>query len=67
MEVKFNGKALFLDEQLCVQELIKRVAPDLDGKVAVAINKEVIPKSSWQSHKITEGDVIEIVTIAQGG
>jgi sulfur carrier protein len=35
--------------------------------VALACNGEVVPRSSWSSWVLKDGDVIELVTAVQGG
>ena len=35
--------------------------------VAVAIDREVVPRSAWSSTLLTDGQVVEIVTAAAGG
>jgi sulfur carrier protein len=35
--------------------------------VAVAVNGEVVPRSTWGSTPVTPGDDVEIVTAAAGG
>ncbi|MBY0788354.1 sulfur carrier protein ThiS [Corynebacterium parakroppenstedtii] len=39
---------------------------DFDG-YAVAINDEIVPKSTWQTVTISDGDRIELLTAVQGG
>lgn len=39
---------------------------DFDG-YAVAINDEIVPKSTWQTATISDGDRIELLTAVQGG
>jgi sulfur carrier protein len=34
---------------------------------AVAVNEEVVPKSKYESHKLSEGDRVEIVHLVGGG
>ena len=48
-------------EQLLVHESIS------PRGVAVAINGEIISKSTWNKTSLQESDVIEIVTAAAGG
>ncbi len=48
-------------EQLLVHESIS------PRGVAVAINGEIISKSTWNTTSLQESDVIEIVTAAAGG
>lgn len=35
--------------------------------VAVAVNGEVIPRSTWDTHPVAPTDSVEIVTAAAGG
>jgi sulfur carrier protein len=35
--------------------------------VAVAVNHGVVPRGSWESHRLVAGDRVEIVTAVQGG
>ena len=42
------------------------VDDDFDG-YAVAINDESVPKSTWQTAPISDGDRIELLTAVQGG
>lgn len=39
---------------------------DFDG-YAVAINDEIVPKSTWQTATVSDGDRIELLTAVQGG
>ena len=39
---------------------------DFDG-YAVAINDEIVPKSTWQTVTISDGDRIDLLTAVQGG
>ncbi|MGV0335889.1 sulfur carrier protein ThiS [uncultured Corynebacterium sp.] len=39
---------------------------DFDG-YAIAINDEIVPKSTWQTATISDGDRIELLTAVQGG
>lgn len=35
--------------------------------VAVAVNGEVVPRSSWTTHALADGDAVEVVTAKAGG
>ena len=53
-------------ESVSVRGLLDEMG--LDGRgVAVARNGEIVPRSSWESEMLQNGDVIEIVTAAAGG
>lgn len=67
MNIKLNGKPINIPNNMTVKELVTNYLDNQDTKVAIAVNREVVPKSTWHSHKVNEGDVVEILTIAQGG
>lgn len=35
--------------------------------IAVAVNGEVVRRADWASHRLVDGDVVDVVTAAQGG
>jgi len=37
------------------------------GRVAVEINRAIVPKAEWERTMITPGDVVEIVNFVGGG
>jgi sulfur carrier protein len=49
-----------------VAEVVASVCAS-DRGVAVAIGREVVPRSMWQSTPLADGDRVEIVTAAAGG
>jgi len=59
-EIKENIRALTLKELL--EEL--GITP---GRVAVEVNMSVIKKADYESSRIYDGDVIEIVNFVGGG
>ena len=36
-------------------------------KIAVEINREIVPKSQYESIRLRQGDVVEIITFIGGG
>lgn len=69
MRIKLNGEwqEWPADECLLTELLALRgVTPDTGG-VAVALNLEVAPRSTWAEKRLKDGDEIEIVTARQGG
>ena len=42
------------------------LAPDQRG-VAVAVNREIVPRSRWSEALLAEGDRVEILEAAKGG
>ena len=66
MNILLNGKNHSIDKNTCLGTLVKEL--DLTGKrLAVEINREIIPKSKHEQHVINEDDVIEIVYAIGGG
>jgi sulfur carrier protein len=61
-----NGEPIELAAGTSVAELVARTCPSERG-VAVALNREVVPRSSWPVTVVAHGASIEIVTAAAGG
>jgi sulfur carrier protein len=66
MNVVVNGEVQALDGPVSVDGLIAALGVDRRG-LAVAVNGEVVPRSTWAGHGVADGDHVEILTIAQGG
>ncbi|MBU2668674.1 sulfur carrier protein ThiS [Actinoplanes bogorensis] len=49
-----------------VQALVESITEAQRG-VAVAVNGEVVPRSTWPVTSLADGDVVEVLTAAQGG
>ena len=47
--------------------LSQRLDDPRPSGVAVAVNHEVVPRADWPSHRLADGDTVEIVTAVQGG
>lgn len=62
MIVVVNGEAQDVPANCTVGTL----APDERG-VAVAVNREIVPRSRWYKAQLVEGDRVEILEAAQGG
>lgn len=66
VEVFVNGDPLRLEGPRTVADVVADLCASPDG-VAVARNREVVPRSTWQATCLEPGDRIEIVTAAAGG
>ena len=62
MIVIVNGETLDVPTDCTVGML----APNQRG-VAVAVNREIVPRSRWSQALLTEGDRVEVLEAAQGG
>lgn len=65
MQIVLNGKPFEIKESATVDDLLQEL--DLQGKLAVEINREIIPRSTFRSRPIRAGDEIEIVHAIGGG
>jgi sulfur carrier protein len=68
MRIYLNGEELEVLEGTTISGLIKSLNIQVRGVgFAVAVNEEVVPKSKYESHKLSEGDRVEIVHLVGGG
>ena len=66
MYIVLNGKKFELKKKDTIAQLLKKI--DIrSSKVAVEVNKVVIPKEKYKYFKFREKDRVEIVTFIGGG
>lgn len=66
MEIELNGVLHPVTDGLNVQDLIASL--DLTGKpLAVAINRDVVPRQRWTERVLQAGDKVDIVKAIGGG
>lgn len=64
--IELNGVKHQLDTRKNVEELIADLS--LSGKaVAVAINREIVPRSQWQQRQLQAADHVDVVRAIGGG
>jgi sulfur carrier protein len=61
-----NGEAADLAAGTTLAEVVAMVC-ESDRGVAVAVGREVVPRSAWPSFRVRDGAFIEVVTAAAGG
>jgi sulfur carrier protein len=66
MNVFINGEARVLRQGTTVADVVARAAPSTCG-IAVAVNKEVVTRSTWRQRVLDAGDRVEILGASQGG
>jgi len=66
MQITLNGQTHQLGEQVSLAELVRQIS-DRETGIAVAVNAAVVPRSSWPSTTVTDGDRVDVVTAVQGG
>jgi sulfur carrier protein len=68
MKININGEEKSVVQGINVYDLLIMI--ELDPKrsgIAVAIDRQVIPKSLWKSFVLEEGSDVEIIRAVQGG
>ena len=68
MKVLLNGEAAELADGATVQAAVDSLDLPASGRgVAVAVDAEVVPRTQWDSHELTEGARVEVLRAIQGG
>ncbi|MEN8175605.1 MAG: sulfur carrier protein ThiS [Pseudomonadota bacterium] len=66
MQIKVNGESRDIAADATLAVLVEQL--DLSGKrVAIEINQELVPRSTFPAHTLNEGDQVEIVQAIGGG
>src|SRR5213592_3591184 len=65
-EVTINGQPHSLPQTLSLAELLQRLGY-ASPRVAVEVNREVVPRPRHAEHLLRAGDAVEIVTLVGGG
>ena len=66
IEIQLNGETHKFEENLSVEELLKKLSID-KNKVAVELNQTVVSKQTYSNTTVANKDVVEIVTFIRGG
>jgi sulfur carrier protein len=66
LRIRVNGEELLLPPGASVTQLLERLKVSTP-RVAVERNREILPKSSYASTLLEEGDSFEVVELVGGG
>jgi sulfur carrier protein len=66
MKITVNGEARTARESLTVADLVAELGLG-ERRVAVAVNREVVPRAEHARRVLGDGDRVEIVHAVQGG
>lgn len=69
MELVVNGeKRAFSSPKMDLLAFLKEVGVDPEQSgIAVAVNMSVLPRSTWETESVADGDEVEIIVARQGG
>jgi sulfur carrier protein len=66
--VVLNGDSREMPAGTTVADAVRSTGAPGDGRgVAVALDGEVMPRASWATHELTEGERVEVLHAVQGG
>ncbi len=66
MNILLNGEATTLPDVLTVAALLRHLNM-AERRVAVEINREIVPRSQHGTRVLAEGDIVELVQAMGGG
>jgi sulfur carrier protein len=67
MEITVNQQSYSVSQTCSLQQMIASVLLQPTSGIAIAVNQEIIPKSSWDSYALQPGDNITVIKATQGG
>jgi sulfur carrier protein len=68
VKVLLNGATAELAAGATVQAAVESLDLPASGRgVAVAVDAEVVPRTQWDTHELTEGARVEVLRAIQGG
>ena len=66
MNIQLNGEPREIPDDSSAQELV--ALHELAGKrLAMEVNREIVPRTRYAEHRLQEGDQVEIVNAIGGG
>ena len=66
VSIQVNGEFLDFEDSPTIQELIRKIRIQA-AAIAVAVNSEIIPRSSFDDIKLRDQDRVEIIRPVGGG
>ena len=67
MRLNINNEIREISDVENMEDILKKISPDIFNGIAVAVNEQVIPKSDWKKFLPKENDRILIIKASQGG
>ena len=67
MEIVVNGESIAAAPGSTVAALLTQLGMGRQGRVAVELNREVLPRGQYQATTLQSGDRLEIVQAIGGG
>ena len=66
MKIQINGELRTFEGALTLSSLVEQLAMKSD-RVALELNREIVPRERWAATQLADGDRLEIVHFVGGG
>ena len=66
MKVQVNGEGRDFHSSISLSALVEQLGMKAD-RVAVELNRNIVPRAQWAETRVSEGDRLEIVQFVGGG
>ena len=66
MNITVNGKQQSVEESCTAAELVE-IMGITSGRIAMEVNQEIVPRSTYESYQFKANDQVEIVHAVGGG
>ena len=66
MKIIVNGDSKIVDDACNAAQLISLMGIT-GGRIAMEVNREIVPRSSYETHQLHPDDIVEIVHAVGGG
>lgn len=66
IHLELNGEPVTLDASVTLEQALERWSPG-NAAVAVAINREFVPRGRYGEIRLRDGDEVELLIPMQGG
>lgn len=66
MQLTVNGVIHALDQEPTIAELIEKLGLT-ERRLAVEVNRRIVPRSQHPTHRLHDGDALELVQAMGGG
>ncbi len=67
MNIYINNEPKQIDTQRTLVQLLADLQLNSSRGMAIAINNQVIPKTTWENYTLSENDKVTIIKATQGG
>ena len=67
MEITVNQQNYSVSDACSLRQMLTAVLQLQAKGIAIAVNREIVPKSDWDIHLLKPGDQVTIIKATQGG